>query len=244
MNIFLTVAYDGTNYCGWQRQNNGITIQAMLEAALCEIFKEQISVCGCSRTDSGVHALSQGVAFKISNIKIPLEKLPQVINKSLPCDIVVKKAVCVNDDFNPRFNATKKIYLYKIYNSKFKDPLLRNYTWHIEQLLNIEKMQEAAKHFIGTYDFKAFSATGSDRKTTVRTLYNVSVEKLDNVITIMVEGNGFLYNMVRIIAGTLVYVGLLKIEPSEIKSIILEGERKKAGKTAPACGLVLYDVSY
>ncbi len=246
MNILLTVAYEGTVYSGWQRQKNGETVQAALETALSKLFKTEITVNGTSRTDTGVHALAQGAAFNVEKTNIPLQKMPEVINSLLPHDIVVSKAVEAPEGFNPRFNAIKKTYTYKILNQKYKNPLLRNSCWHISHLLDVAKMQEATSFFVGTYDFKAFSATGSPRSSTVRTIFDLSVCKneLENIITISVTGDGFLYNMVRIIAGTLAYVGSGKISPSSIPEIINKGERKNAGQTAPACGLTLAAVEY
>ncbi len=243
MNILLTISYDGTNYFGWQRQKNQITVQEEIETALSKLMKKDIEVRGASRTDTGVHAYSQAAFFK-TETTIPVEKLPYAINSFLPDDIVVINARLVSDEFHPQYSVIKKTYQYKILNSEFRDPKLRNYAEFERKPLDISKMQEACKYFIGTFDFNAFCASGSTAKTTVRTIFDLSVSKNGDIIDIEVTGNGFLYNMVRIIAGTLIYVGSGKIKPQDIKNIIESKDRTLAGKTASACGLTLMKIYY
>lgn len=244
MNILLTVSYDGTKYCGWQRQENAVAVQEMLELAIRCVFGEEIKTVGASRTDSGVHALGQAVAFKIDKCPIPMEKLPQVLNSALPKDIVVRSAAQVDESFNPRFDAKRKTYCYKIYNSDYPNPMILNYTEYIKVPLDIDKMKEASLFFIGTHDFKAFSSSGSNAKTTIRTIYDITIAKEKNTISMFITGDSFLYNMVRIMAGTLIDAGLGKLQPNIIEDIILSKERKRASRTAVAGGLTLLSVEF
>ena len=245
MQILLTVAYDGTNYAGWQRQDNAVAVQQKLEEALSVLLNRSIQVCAASRTDAGVHALGQRVCFHALDLRVPLGKLPMVLNGLLPSDISVIDAIIVPDEFNPRFDAQHKTYSYNIYNAPFPNPLLSRYSTFIPQALDVEKMRNAAQAFIGQHDFAAFCATGSSAKTTVRKIYACSVEKQpNNIIVLTITGNAFLYNMVRIIAGTLLYVGMGKIPYSDISAIIASKNRKRAGKTMPPEGLMLLNVAY
>ena len=237
-NILLTVAYDGTDYSGWQRQENGITIQQRLEEAL------GAKVIGASRTDAGVHALGQRASFITNHMPIPLDKLPQVINAKLPKDISVCSAILVPEDFNPRFRAKSKTYCYQIYNSMHPNPLLSRYSTFVPHSLDVKKMEQAAAHFVGRHDFAAFCAAGSSAKTTVRTILSCRVESEKPVIKVIVTGDGFLYNMVRIIAGTILYAGKNKLSPDDIPEIISSRDRTKAGKTMPPEGLTLVEVMY
>jgi len=243
MNILITISYDGTNYFGWQKQNGFATIQQKIEDALSFLLKKNVSVRGSSRTDTGVHSLGQRALFK-EDISIPMDKLPYAINSFLPNDIVVTYAEIVDDNFHPQYSVLKKTYEYKILNSDFKNPMLINYTDFVRGNIDVKKMQDACKYFIGEHNFKSFCASGSTAKTTIRTIYDLTVEKKENIITIRVTGNGFLYNMVRIIAGTLIYVGQCKIKVSDIPYIIEAEDRTKAGKTAAACGLTLINIKY
>ncbi len=245
MRILLKVLYDGTNYFGWQRQNNFITVQQKLEEALSELFKKSIVIRGASRTDTGVHALGQRAVFEVDTT-IPVNKIPYAVNTMLPEDIRVTGADLVNEDFHPQNSVYKKTYEYKILNSEFPNPMLRNYTAFIHKKLNIEKMREACKYFLGEHDFKSFCASGSTAKTTIRTIFDLTVseKRSDDTISITVTGSGFLYNMVRIIAGTMVYVGESKIKPDDIKDIILSRNRERAGKTLPPNGLTLLEICY
>ncbi len=244
MRVLLTVAYDGSGYYGWQRQNGFVSVQQRLEEALSALLKKEITVRGASRTDTGVHSLGQRAVFSDDTISIPVEKIPYAVNSFLPEDIVITNAVEVDDGFHPQYSVTDKTYEYKILNSEFKIPMLNRYTEFVRHKLDIEAMQRACPYFLGKHDFKAFCATGGSSKTTVRTIYSLEVKKDNNIITIRINGNGFLYNMVRIVAGTLVYVGLGKIAPEEIEGIINSRDRTKAGKTLSPNGLTLTEVHY
>ncbi len=243
MKVLLTVAYDGSGYYGWQVQNNFVTVQQRLEEALSALLNKKVSVRGASRTDTGVHAMAQGAVFD-EETTIPVDKIPYAVNSFLPEDIVVTGAREVSESFHPQYSVIDKTYEYKILNSEFKNPKLVKYTEFVRVRLDIEKMREACKYFIGEHDFKAFCASGSTAKTTVRTIYSLTVENENEIITIRVKGSGFLYNMVRIIAGTLVYVGLGKIKPCDIAEIIKSRERTRAGKTLAPNGLTLMEVHY
>ena len=237
----LTVADDGTNYCGWQIQPNGDTIEGQLNKHLSQLLGEPIKVIGASRTDSGVHALCNLAVFD-TNARMPAEKISYALNQRLPEDIRIQRSEEVAADFHPRKVATRKTYEYKIYNAQFANPLERLYSHFTYVSLDVSKMQEAAKHFVGEHDFAAVSTYKPEVESTVRTIYDISVTKEENLIKIRVTGNGFLYNMVRIIAGTLMEVGRGRIEPSQIPGILASGDREQAGPTAVACGLTL--VSY
>lgn len=245
--ILLTISYDGTNYCGWQKQDNAITVQEKLEGALNGVFGDReasIKVAGAARTDTGVHAFDQKASFFVEDVKIPLENLPLVINAKLPSDITVTDARFIDPSFHPRFNAKEKIYRYQILNQKYANPILRNYTWHIHYELDYNKMKKAAELMAGTYDFSAFCASGASVKTFVRTLSEVIVEKEGSLISIFARGNGFLYNMVRIITGTVMYAGCGKLKPENIPEIIMSKDRTRAGITAPPQGLTLFKIFY
>jgi len=245
MQILLTVAYDGTVYAGWQRQQNAVAVQQRLEEALEALLGYPVITRAASRTDAGVHALGQRAAFFASDLRIPLSKLPQVINGLLPPDISVTAAEAVADEFNPRFDAVCKTYSYNTYCAATPNPLLRRYSAYVPQALDIEAMKKAAGMFTGRHDFAAFMATGSSAKTTVREIYACDVrESQPGLIALTITGNGFLYNMVRIIAGTVLYAGLGKIAPEDVPGIILSCDRTKAGKTMPPEGLTLARVGY
>jgi len=243
-NILLTFEYDGTKYSGWLIQKNAVTIQGVVQAALSNLLGSPISINGCSRTDSGVHAINYLASFKCETT-IPPNKICYALNDYLPNEIVCKASELVPDEFHARFDSTGKIYKYLLYNSTFPSPLLANRAWYNKRSLNVELMQSAATHFIGKHDFSAFRAVGGLSKTTERTIFNTSVSQdSTGMITFEVEGDGFLYNMVRIMAGTLAYVGQGKIPPTLISDIISSKDRKKAGITAPAHGLYLSKVLY
>ena len=243
MKVLLTVAYDGSSYYGWQIQKDFVTVQQKVEEALSALLKKKVEVRGASRTDTGVHAMAQGVVFN-EEMTIPVAKLPYAINSFLPDDIVVTGAREVDEYFHPQYSVIDKTYEYKILNAEFKNPKLIKYTDFVRYKLDIDKMKEACKYFVGEHDFKAFCASGSTAKTTVRTIYSLEVEKQKDIICIRVCGSGFLYNMVRILAGTLVYVGLGKIKPCEIEDIIKSKNRARAGKTLVPNGLTLVEVNY
>ena len=241
--ILLTISYDGTNYSGWQKQKNAVTVQGEFDKACSTLFKTDIESIGASRTDAGVHALGQRAVIDVDT-SIPAEKIPLALNPLLPDDIVVTHAEEVGADFNPRFKALKKTYEYSIYNAPFRNPLYRNYSEDVRYELDLDSMRMACEAFVGEHDFRAFCASGNSSKTTVRTIYALDVEKDGDFIKIRVTGNGFLYNMVRIIAGTLIYVGEGRIAPDDLPEIIASGDRRKAGKTAGPSGLVLVKIMY
>ncbi len=241
--IKITVSYDGTNYHGWQVQNNGITIESELNRALSDLFRTEITVTGASRTDSGVHALGNVAVFDVET-RMPAEKIAYALNARLPEDIVVQKSEEVEEDFHPRHCDCEKTYEYRILNRKMPLPSVRLNSFFICCDLNIELMKEASEYFIGYHDFKSFCAAGSQVQDTHRTIYSLDVDKHKDMITIRVRGNGFLYNMVRIIAGTLIEVGKGKIKPKDIENIINGTDRKLAGPTAPAKGLTLVEIRY
>lgn len=242
-NIKLTIEYDGKDFNGWQKQPDKLNIQGEIERAIEIITGEKVNVIGSGRTDAGVNALNQVANFKIEN-EIPIEKIPYAINSQLKKSIRVKKAEVVDDRFNSRYNAKNKTYVYTINNSEQGSAIYRNMQYHYPIKLDENKMNEAAKYFIGEHDFKAFKASGTSSKSSVRIIYDAKVVRENELIKIILTGNGFLYNMVRIIAGTLVEVGEGKILPSDVKDIIESKERSKAGKTLPPTGLCLYNVEY
>jgi len=244
MNILLTLAYDGTNYAGWQRQDNAVAVQQRLEEALSELMTHSVKVTGASRTDAGVHALGQRAAFTAEHMPIPIEKLPQVINSRLPRDIAVQAAEFVPEDFNPRFMALAKTYRYQIVNATHPNPLFGRYSAFVPYALDIEKMNQAAHCFVGRHDFAACCAAGSGAKTTERTIFFCQVKREGPLIHISINGDGFLYNMVRIIAGTIVYTGLGKLCPENIPAILASKDRSKSGKTMPPEGLTLVEIMY
>lgn len=240
----LVVAYDGTNYCGWQVQNNGKTIEGELNRCLSELLKEDITVIGASRTDSGVHGMGNVAVFD-SETRIPGEKICYALNQRLPDDIVVQSSCEVASDFHPRYCDTVKTYEYKILNRKFQNPMYRLYSDFIHYPLDIKAMQEAANYIIGEHDFKSFCSAGAQVKSTVRTVYHLSVTKdSEDIVHIEITGNGFLYNMVRIIVGTLTRIGLGYGKPEDVKEMIEAKDRSKAGPTAPARGLMLKEIRY
>jgi len=241
----LTVSYKGTNYAGWQRQNNANTVQEEIEKALSELYKQPVTALGASRTDAGVHAFGQACSFSVLNDFVPTDKLPQALNAKLPSDISIFSAKEVHDDFHPIFDAKNKTYIYRIYANPLRNPLLGDTSWHVYQKIDLENMKKAASHFIGEHDFSAFCATNGSAKTSVRTINSAQVYTgQDGCICFQVNGNGFLYNMVRIMSGTLVYVGQGKIHPEDIVTIIASKDRSKAGITAPPEGLCLMKVFY
>ena len=240
-NIMLKLRYDGTNYCGWQKQTNGETVQGALEDRLSEFCDEKIAVTGCSRTDAGVHALEYVCNFRVKTLHEPAT-IKRALNAKLTKDIAVLDAEYVADEFNSRFDVAGKTYIYQILNSIEHDPFLHDYAYHIKAMLDVDAINDAAKLFVGEFDFSAFTTAESQEKNTVRVITDCYAEKMDNLVTITVEGLSFLHNMVRIIAGTIINVGLGKILPDDIPKIILSGKRENAGATAPAKGLFLQKV--
>lgn len=241
--VKLVVAYDGTNYHGWQVQPNGVTIESVLNQHLSNLLGEEIVVTGASRTDSGVHSLGN-VAIFDTNTRMPAEKISYALNQKLPEDIVVQDSCEVPADWHPRYQKGRKTYEYRILNKTFRNPMRRLETYFYHHKLDVEAMQEAAKYLVGEHDFKSFCAVGAQVKTTTRILYDCKVTKNDDIITIRVTGNGFLYNMVRIIAGTLIKVGAGDIKPEEITDILAACDRSAAGPTAPAHGLTMIGIEY
>lgn len=241
--VKLVVAYDGSNYCGWQRQPNGNTIEGELNKALSDLLGETVEVVGASRTDAGVHSYGN-VAIFDTNARMPAEKIVYALNQRLPEDIRVQNSCEVRADFHPRYCESRKTYCYQILNTRFPQPLRRLDTYFYYHKLDVEAMKKAACYLVGEHDFKSFCAVGAQVKSTVRTLYSCEVTKKDDIICIKVEGNGFLYNMVRIMAGTLIKVGSGEIQPEEIPDILNAKNREAAGPTAPACGLSMMGIRY
>ena len=246
-NFALEIIYDGTAYHGWQRQENGITVQEVVENTLSKLTGEKISVQGCSRTDAGVHALSYILNFH-SDTKIIPEKIVFAFNNlSGVTDIRAKSCKAVDDDFSARFSNDGKTYIYKIWNSKIQNPFTSKYSWYVPYQLDAKEMKKAAKAFEGTYDFAGFMAQGGSQKTTVRTVRRCEIfenYEWDNQFALEIEADAFLYNMVRIITGTVVYCGMGKISADEIPGIIKKCDRTLAGVTAPPEGLFLKEVKY
>lgn len=243
MNYRLRLMYDGTNYAGWQRQQNANTIQGELERALSVITRETVSTIGVSRTDAGVHAANYTANVHLEK-PIDEYRLFRGVNALLPDDIRLISVSLCKDSFNARFDAIQKTYLYRIDTSPYRNVFYKNYAWHVPHTLDIEKMQKAADCFLGSHDFSGFMAQGGSSKTFTRTIMESSFSKEDSLLTYRITGNGFLYNMVRIIAGTLVWVGKGKILPENIPSIIISKDRTLAGMTAPAHGLTLLQAVY
>ncbi|MDP4183093.1 MAG: tRNA pseudouridine(38-40) synthase TruA [Bacillota bacterium] len=242
-NIKITIEYDGTDYHGWQSQENAVSVQGVIEEALSKLTGENINIIGASRTDTGVHAYGQ-VANFFTESKIPAEKFFLAANCQLPSDISIVGSEEVSLDFHSRFCAKGKRYKYLIYNSRSPSALLRNRAYHVPVSLDFEKMRKAALYIPGKKDFSTFKATGSSVKSSVRTITGIELNKKENVIEMVITGDGFLYNMVRIIAGTLVDVGNGRINSDDLGSIIESLDRTKAGRTAPAHGLYLMEVFY
>lgn len=242
-NIKLTIEYDGTNYCGWQKQKSGRTVQETIEKAISKIVKEEVSINGSSRTDSGVHAKGM-VANFITNSSVPPERFREAINTKLPDDIAIIKSEEVNEDFHARYSSKGKTYCYTLINREEKCALYRNYAYHVKDKLNVELMEKACQYFIGKHDFTAFKTSGSSVKTSIRTVKDLHIEKDGEIIKIYVTADGFLYNMVRIIVGTLIEVGTYRINYEDLESIINSGRREEAGFCVPPNGLVLEKVYY
>lgn len=241
--IRLTVSYDGTAYCGWQVQPNGITIEEVLNQALTRLTGKKVAVTGASRTDAGVHARGNVAVFD-TDCRIPPDKIAYALRSLLPEDIAVICSEEVPGDWHPRYQNSVKTYQYQILNQKMPDPLRRRDTWHVSFPLDLGQMKKAASFLTGCHDFKSFCSIHTGVKTTVRTIYELTVDKCGNMITIRISGNGFLYNMVRIIVGTLVDVGRGFCTPDDVKRILNAKNREQAGATAPAHGLVLERISY
>lgn len=243
-NYRLTIQYDGGRYKGWQRLGSGEnTIQGKIENVLSEMVGEKVEIIGCSRTDAGVHALAQIANFKISE-SLTEAAIKNYLYKYLPQDISVKEVVSVPENFHARYNAKDKTYLYKIWNEQYTNPFMRKYSMHVEKTLDITRMKKACQYFIGEHDFTAFSNAKSKKNSMVREIHSIDIEESSGFIQIRVRGNGFLYNMVRRIVGTLIEVGLDRVEGEDIQGILNSGERNQAGYIADACGLYLEKIEY
>ena len=241
--IKLTISYDGTNYVGWQSQKNGVSVQDLIEEALEKVVKRKIRITGSGRTDAGVHALGQVANFKTDS-SVPPERFALALNTYLPHDIRVLKSESAPDDFNARYSSKRKKYRYSAFISDISLPLKDRFALHLETAPDIEKMKEAARIFVGEHDFKSFSSTGSTVKTTVRTVYSIDISERDGDITIDVLGNGFLYNMVRIIAGSLFAIGYGKTTINALIEALSGAKRPNVCTTLPAQGLCLVSVDY
>lgn len=236
MNIALVLSYDGTNYHGWQVQKNGASIQAEVESALEKLLGQHVHVSGVGRTDAGVHA-RRYVANCKADCPVPLDRLPLALNSFLPLDIAVSGACAVPEDFDARFDCTRKEYAYDIHPSQLRDPFLSRYAYRCVFPLDAARMREAARYFEGRQDFAAVRAQGTPVKSTVRTVFWCEVDSVGELLRVRVCGDGFLYNMVRAMAGTLLYVGCGKLSPEDLPGILRSGQRENAGPTLPACGL-------
>lgn len=239
----IRVAYDGTNYHGWQIQPNGTTIESELNRHLSQLLREEIHVTGASRTDSGVHARGNVAVFDTS-ARMPAEKISYAMNTRLPEDIRIQESREVAADFHPRRCKSVKTYEYKIYNRRFPDPCVRLYSLFYYWDLDLEAMKKAAAFLVGTHDFTSFSTARADVTDRVRTIYELNLSKEGDMITLRIRGNGFLYNMVRIITGTLLRVGGGFILPEEIPDILRAKDRERAGETARPEGLTLIKIEY
>lgn len=247
MNILLTLAYDGTNYCGFQVQPNGVSVAAVFQGALQAVLGCRPDIKGCSRTDAGVHAEGFALNFHLQALRMPLERLPLALNSHLPPDIRVLRAQLVPEDFHARYSAHTKTYRYRIRNCAVDSPFEARYMYRLPRRLDDAAMNAAAAHFVGTHDFLALCAAGSSAAAhgdTVRTVTACSVARRGDEVDISVTADGYLYNMVRILAGTLCEVGAGRLAPGAIPAILASRDRKNAGPTLPAKGLFLEKVEY
>jgi tRNA pseudouridine38-40 synthase len=244
-NFKIVIEYDGTAYQGWQRQNNGVTIQGTIEAALQTMTKAPVTVIGSGRTDAGVHALNQVASFR-ADTRLTPEIFKRGLNSLLPPDIVIKDCAAVDDAFHARYSARSKVYQYRILNRFTPTALFRQYAWHIKKPLDLNAMRKAMACLKGQHDFSAFEATGSPRSDAVRTVIamNLTEKDAEGYVVFSIEANGFLRHMVRNMVGTLVDVALGKVSPEGFEDILMSRDRKEAGITAPAHGLVLKEVKY
>ena len=243
MRIKLTIEYDGTAYAGWQRQENALAVQQVIEEALTKLTRARVVIAGASRTDAGVHALGQTAHFDTES-RIPPDKYAFALNTMLPADIRIRKSEAVSEAFHARFSNKGKRYRYLIYQSPHAGALNRNTHAHVIYPLDDEKMRRELTVLIGKHDFAAFAASGSVVKDTVRTIYSASLTRREDELELLVEGSGFLYNMVRIIAGTLISVGAGRLAEGAFARAIQSGNRLDLGVTAPAHGLTLMEVYY
>lgn len=243
MRVKLTIEYDGTNYAGWQRQENALAVQQVVEEALFRLTGKPHSITGASRTDAGVHAFGQVAHFDAQS-RIPAEKYAYALNTVLPADVRIRDSRAVAEDFHARFSAKGKWYCYSIFNDAHASAILRNTHAHVMYPLDVDAMRREAQCAVGRHDFRAFAASGSVVKDTVRTIHSIEIARQGKCVSMQVRGNGFLYNMVRILAGTLIGVGTGKLEGGAVRRALASGSRLDLGVTAPACGLTLMEVFY
>ncbi|MBQ5951992.1 MAG: tRNA pseudouridine(38-40) synthase TruA [Lachnospiraceae bacterium] len=243
MRVMMRVAYDGTGYCGWQRQPNGLTVQEVLETHLAGLLGAPTAVIGASRTDSGVHALGN-IAMFDAQTQIPAEKISYALNQRLPEDIRIRGSREVPEDFHPRKCNAVKTYSYRIWNSRYGMPLLRDTSYFVFTRLDVPRMREAAAHFIGTHDFTSFCSPRTDKEDKVRTIYRFDLLEDGPLLTMRISGNGFLYHMVRIMAGTLLCVGEGSLSPDDIPRILDARDRQAAPRMVPARGLTLEEIRF
>lgn len=243
MRYAMVIEYDGTAYSGWQRQKNAISVQQKIEEALEIVFGKKIVIVGSGRTDSGVHALAQVAHFDIDK-DLNARSVIYSLNSLLPTDVKIQKLIKVRDDFHAQYDAVKKTYIYRSYVSESPSPLKDKYYVRVLPTVDVEKMKRAGKALVGKHDFKAFCSTGSSINSTEREIYNFEIVTKGDEIIFEITGNGFLYNMVRIIVGTLFFIGKGKLEENAIEKMLATGTRKLGGKTFPACGLTLKSVEY
>jgi len=242
-NIAVRLMYDGSGYHGWQVQKTEKTVAETVEKSLEKVLKHPVKVTGCGRTDAGVHAMRYCANFK-TDCRIPTDKIPLALNTVLPDDISVVDAVEAEEDFNAILSCIKKEYTYKIYNSRIKDPFYHNRAYFYPSILDAEKMALGAKQFVGTHDFAAVRSVGTETKTTVRTVFYYEVEQEGPIISLKVCADGFLYNMARAMAGTLIYVSEGKIDPQQIPELLKAGDRRLTGPTVPPQGLYMTKIWY
>ena len=242
-NLLITISYDGSAYHGWQVQKNAVTVQQVFQKTVEKLFCEKTDIKGCSRTDSGVHANMYCVSLKTQK-NIPCENIITGLNTYLPKNIAVTGCIEVADDFHARYSVKSKEYVYRIYNSQIRNPFLKNYALHYRYPIDAQYLNEEAQAFLGSHDFSGFCSAKSDVEDTVRTVYSFSVTRNGDEVIFSVEADGFLYNMVRIMVGTLLFVNEGKIKQGELADVIKSKDRKRAGKTAPAHGLYLNNVKY
>jgi len=243
LNIALHLSYDGTHYHGWQIQKNGVSIQETVETALAQLLGRSVHLSGAGRTDAGVHARRYAANFH-ADCTIPMERLPLALNRFLPSDIAVSGAVQVPENFDARFDCTRKEYVYYIFPSTIRNPFHTRYAYRYPFPLCLERMKTGAAYFVGKQDFAAVRSQGTPVKSTVRTIFWCDVKQTEDFIAVYICGDGFLYNMARAIAGTLVYVGSGKLQPEQVKDILLSKDREQAGPTLPACGLFMNRLWY
>jgi len=242
-NIKLTISYDGTGYKGWQLQKNGNTVQEEIEKAISKVFGRHHRIHGAGRTDSGVHAKAQVAHFK-TPVDIPRNKIPAALNSVLPEDISITRAEYVDGDFHSRFDAVSKLYRYFIFNSRNRDPFRERHSWRVPYTLDVPLMRREARSLLGRHDFKSFQAKDKRERHSVRNVSHIAVKKRGTTVTVDIEADGFLYNMVRNIVGTLVDIGRGYLSGGSMNQILQEKDRTKAGPTAPAKGLFLIEVRY